>query len=145
MRRPRAARRLGIGGAIAVAVALVASLPGNAAVTPKAANTPLCVQHSSLCTERNDPWTYDDYTYVSGHDEPSVLFYSNLPGSGNSNHYTVTLPSDPAAPPKQDGSGSTWNFQLRPAYWFGMIMCDDQSAPNPGLHATPGLDRKSVV
>ena len=34
--------------------------------------------------------------------------------------------------PKQDGSGGTWNFQLRPAFWFGMAMCDDQGNPNPG-------------
>ena len=140
MRRLRAPRRLGIIGAIVFAIALVASLPGNAALNPEATNEPLCVQHSALCTERDNPWTYDENTYVSGHDEPSVLFYSRIPGSGNSNRYTVTLPTDPAAPPKQDGSGSTWNFQLRPAYWLGMIMCDDQSAPNPGASCRPDSD-----
>ncbi|HEY7397772.1 MAG TPA: hypothetical protein VH538_05685 [Gaiellaceae bacterium] len=140
MRRLRAQRRLGISGAIAFAIALVASLPGNAAIGPSASNEPLCVQRPALCTERDNPWTYEDYTYISGHDEPSVLFYSRIPGSGNSNNYRVTLPSDPAAPPKQDGSGSTWNFQLRPAYWLGMIMCDDQSAPNPGATCKPDSD-----
>ena len=35
--------------------------------------------------------------------------------------------------PAQDGSGGTDNFQLRPTFWFGMAMCDDQSAPNPDL------------
>ena len=29
------------------------------------------------------------------------------------------------------GSGGTDNFQLRPAFWFGMAMCDNQSSPNP--------------
>jgi hypothetical protein len=43
----------------------------------------------------------------------------------------MTLPRDPTAQPSQDGSGTTWNFQLHPAFWFGMAMCDDQSAPNP--------------
>ena len=37
------------------------------------------------------------YKYVSGHDEPSVLFYSTIPGSGNSNEYRLTLPTDPVA------------------------------------------------
>src|SRR5205814_1099614 len=33
--------------------------------------------------------------------------------------------------PSQDGAGGTYNFELRPAFWFGMAICDDQSAPNP--------------
>src|SRR5207248_10425602 len=33
--------------------------------------------------------------------------------------------------PAQDQSGGTWNFQLHPAFWFGIAMCDDQSSPNP--------------
>ena len=140
MRRLRAPRRLGITGAIVFAIALVVSIAGNAAVNNPKGGEPLCVQHPALCTERDNAWTYDGSTYVSGHDEPSVLFYSKIPGSGNSNHYTVTLPTDPVAPPKQDGSGSTWNFQLRPAFWFGMIMCDDQSAPNPGATCKPDSD-----
>ena len=89
--------------------------------------------------------------YYIGHDEPSALFYSNRPGSGNSNVYQVTLPTDPKDQPSQDGSGTTWNFQLRPAFWFGMALCDDQSAPNPAntsvpsragpnVHCTPNSD-----
>ena len=69
------------------------------------------------------------------------MFYSNKPGSGNSNKYHLTLPTDPAAPPSQDGSGSTWNFQLHPAFWFGMAVCDDQSAPNPGAPCTPDSNK----
>ena len=34
-------------------------------------------------------------TYV-GHDEPSNLFYSNIPGSGNQMQWQLTLPTDPA-------------------------------------------------
>jgi hypothetical protein len=45
--------------------------------------------------------------------------------------YNLTLPTDPPKLPRQDGSGGTFNFQLHPAFWFGMAMCDDQSAPNP--------------
>jgi hypothetical protein len=49
----------------------------------------------------------------------------------------MTLPTDPAAQPRQDGTGTTWNFQLHPAFWFGMAMCDDQSAPNPAGTSVP--------
>ena len=98
MRWLRAPRRLGIIGAIVFAIALVASLPGNAALNPEATNEPLCVQHSALCTERDNPWTYDENTYVSGHDEPSVALLLDDPGLGQFEPATtVTLPTDPAA------------------------------------------------
>ena len=83
-----------------------------------------------LCTDVLDSIGYNGgYT---GHDEPSVLFYSNVPGSGNSNVYLIRLPKDPPTLPTQDGKGGTFNFQLHPAFFVGMAMCDDQSAPNPG-------------
>ena len=83
-----------------------------------------------LCTE-----VYDSIGYggaYTGHDEPSLLFYSNVPGSGNTGIYRLRLPKDPQTLPKQDGTGGTFNFQLHPAFWVGMALCDDQSAPNPG-------------
>ncbi|HEX6761951.1 MAG TPA: hypothetical protein VF094_04035 [Gaiellaceae bacterium] len=130
---------------IVVAIAAAAAVLGAADVpkTHAASNLPLCVQRPQLCTEQNDPWSWHGYQYVSGHDEPSLLFYSTVPGSGNSVNANLTLPTDPAAPPKQDGTGSTWNFQLRPAFWFGMIMCDDQDAPNPGV-ACPADSDKNI-
>src|SRR5262249_8262599 len=67
-----------------------------------------------------------------GHDEPSVLFYSNTAGSGNSSVYQLTIPSDPPTVPLQNATGGTFHFQLHPTFWFGMVLCDDQSAPNPG-------------
>ncbi len=94
-----------------------------------------------LCTEQLDSpaWTY------IGHDEPSLLFYSNKAGSGYTNVYRLTLPKDPPLKPKQDGHGGTWNFQLHPAFWFGMAMCDDQSAPNPGGSPGAGPNIKCVA
>ena len=83
-----------------------------------------------LCTE-----VYQSIGYhgaYTGHDEPSVLFYSAVAGSGNTMVYLLQLPKEPPTLPKQDGTGGTSNFQLHPAFWFGMAMCDDQSAPNPG-------------
>jgi hypothetical protein len=69
------------------------------------------------------------YSWYVGHDEPSLLFYSNARGSGNNNIWRVRLPKDPAQIPQQDGKGTTWNFQLHPAFWFGMALCDSQSYP----------------
>jgi hypothetical protein len=73
-----------------------------------------------------------------GHDEPATLFYSNRPGSGNNNTYQMVLPKDPPTRPKQDGSGGTDSFQLHPAFWLGMVMCDDQGSPNPDGAALSG-------
>jgi hypothetical protein len=95
-----------------------------------------CETHSQNCTEPNLE-EQPDSSYYIGHDEPSLLFYSNTPGSGNANVYQMTLPTDPQAQPSQDGTGSTWNIQLHPAFWFGMAMCDDQSAPNPAGTSVP--------
>jgi len=88
-----------------------------------------------LCAEQRD---VPPGSYYVGHDEPSLLFYSNTPGSGSNNVYQLRLPKDPPLAPKQDGSGGTWNFQLRPTFWFGMAVCDDQGDPNPGGSASAG-------
>jgi hypothetical protein len=69
----------------------------------------------------------------SGHDEASVLFYSRIPGSGNSSAWRLVLPKDPPTMPKQDGTGGTFNFQIMQfGFWVSMALCDDQSYPNPG-------------
>jgi hypothetical protein len=58
------------------------------------------------------------------------------------------VPKDPPTLPTQDGKGGTFNFQLHPAFWVGMALCDDQSAPNPGgssvspnIRCVPNSDR----
>ena len=48
-------------------------------------------------------------------------YYSNVPGAGNRNQWQVTLPKDP---PPSVKPGRSWSFQLTPAFWFGMAMCD---------------------
>jgi hypothetical protein len=96
-----------------------------------------CDEGGALCTETLDPIGYNGaYT---GHDEPSLLFYSNTPGSGNTMTWTMRLPADPPTPPNQLGTGGTFNFQLHPAFWVGMTVCDDQSAPNPGGSTVNGV------
>jgi hypothetical protein len=83
--------------------------------------------NSGLCTERRENINYEG-KYV-GHDEPSLLFYSNGHGSGSTTVWKVVLPTDPRTFPNQQGTGSTWNFQLHPAFWVGMAICDSQSFP----------------
>lgn len=100
---------------------------------------------SSFCAEVADPTSaFPGYTYV-GHDEPSNLFYSNVAGSGNNNRWSLKLPSDPT--PKSNGvpkTGQSFNFQLHPAFWFGMAMCDTQSYPEQVSTCTPDSDSNIV-
>jgi hypothetical protein len=133
--------RLVVGGlaVLAVALSLAGAYFARPAHTARAAAAPVkpfCSTHPQFCTETADPWNYaGQYT---GHDEPSLLFYSSVPGSGNSDLYHLTLPADPPTAPNDSGTGGTWNFQLHPTFWFGMAMCDDQSAPNVGGSAVAG-------
>ncbi len=93
-------------------------------------------EQKAICAD-----AYDfQQNYYIGHDEPSLLFYSNTPGSGNSYISGLTLPKDPPKLPKQDGSSGTFNFQIHPAFWFGMAMCDTQSAPEFTNQCTPDSD-----
>ena len=113
-------------------------LGGAPTVRASPPNAPLyqCDEQTGiLCAEARD--NPGDGYYV-GHDEPSLLFYSNQPGSGFNQIYRLRLPRDPPRVPRQDGSGGTWNFQLHPAFWFGMAVCDDQGDPNPGGSPSAG-------
>jgi hypothetical protein len=103
---------------------------------------PICESRVSMCidTVDNPPGEY------VGHDEPSVLFKSGIPGSGNDMTYTMTLPTDPSAQPNASGAGgTTWNFQLRPTFWFGLTLCDSQSAPEFNHSCKPDTDANNLV
>jgi hypothetical protein len=116
-------RRL-LGGSLAAAAALL--LIGLFTGSARAASLD-CSEPYAICAEPADSIGYGgEYT---GHDEPSLLFYSNTPGSGNSTMYSVKVPSDPRVLPNQAGTAGTWNFQLRPTFWLGMALCDNQSGP----------------
>jgi hypothetical protein len=123
-----------VAGIIAVAAALLAPV-GPASGT---AIEPFCESHAGLCPDTQSVFDYEG-NYV-GHDEPSVLFYSDRADSGNSNTWNLQIPHEAPALPTQDGAGGTWNFQLHPAFWFGMALCESQSYPNPGTDCTPDSD-----
>lgn len=83
-----------------------------------------------LCTDPAEPINDVAGGPYVGHDEPSILFYDHRHGSGNDVTYNIRLPKDPPTQPTQDSAnGVYWAFEQRAAYWFGMIMCDTQSAP----------------
>ena len=92
------------------------------------------LKRTQYCTdirgfEHNERF-YDNGHYI-GHDEPSIRFLSSRPGSGNNVTFTERLPRDPAAMPTVSHPGhdvSHW-FELSPAPWFGMSICDPRSYP----------------
>ena len=131
MRRMRAVSVLsvlGLTGAVLLSAGPVASAQ---TYTTK----PNCSE-LAICTEVANPKEAFGNYYV-GHDEPSALFYSNVPGSGNSNQYQLTIPTDPGGPFTQTKG---YNFELHPAFWFGMAMCDTYSYPEQVPSCTPDSD-----
>jgi hypothetical protein len=117
------------GGAVGSAAAGASSRTAPAAATASKAvvapKSEACTTGHLMCAEVQDPVSAFGGTYV-GHDEPSVLYYSNHHGAGNSNKWSLTLPKDPSPAVVP---GRSWSFQLTPAFWFGMAMCDTQSYP----------------
>jgi hypothetical protein len=100
-----------------------------------------CRGHRLICTEVQDSEeVFGEGVYV-GHDEPSLLFYSNKPGSGTRQRYDLTLPKDP---PPNVVPGRSWTIQLRPAFWFGVAVCDTQSYPEQVSTCKPGSDQNIV-
>jgi hypothetical protein len=140
---------------VGAALALTALLPvsaqaaGSGAAAYRSANPvvggydePLCQSRAAMCVDlaNNPPGEY------VGHDEPSLEFKSGIPGSGNDVTYTMTLPKDPTTEPNNTGDGgTTWNFELRATFWFGLTMCDTQSAPNFNNSCKPDSDANNLV
>jgi hypothetical protein len=82
---------------------------------------------------------YDNGHYI-GHDEPSIRFLSSRPGSGNDVTFTERLPLDPKRLPtvNHPGRDVTHWFELSPAPWYGMSICDPNSYPQ--TPCTPNSD-----
>jgi hypothetical protein len=127
-----------------LAAAALVPLMSIVMVAPAAHATPVghlpnCAQPRMLCAEFPD--SDEAFGRYVGHDEPELNFYSFQHGSGNNVRYSFTLPKEP--PPSADHRVS-YDFQLRPAFWFGMVLCDTTSYPEQMSTCTPNSDRNIV-
>jgi hypothetical protein len=93
-------------------------------------------RHDPVCTDIHafydgQPSRFTDNGKYVGHDEPSIRFLSDVPGSGNNVTWNERLPLDPAAAPTvaTPGSDVTHWFELSVAPWFGMALCNPYSYP----------------
>ncbi len=131
-----------MGAAIALGV-MAAAVGGAAATGVAAAGTSKhvaidCAYASAMCTEvANSDEVFGHYV---GHDEPSMMFISNTPGSGNHMRYDLTLPKDPPAS-DPNAVNKSYAFELSGAEWLGMAMCDSQSYPEQVKTCPPDSDR----
>lgn len=129
---------------LAVSAAWRVSLPHAYAAKATPTHTHIdCANPNSICAEVGNPEQVFGEEHYVGHDEPSTLFYSNVPGSGNRMRYQLTLPTDPS-PGAPLTPGKSYNFQLHPALWFGMALCDTQSFPELVSTCTPDSDKNIV-
>ena len=131
-----------ITGILLVAVATLAAArpPAGARAAAASQHLALNCEYSSLCAEVANSSDVFGADYV-GHDEPSLVFYSNKPGAGNHMQYSLTLPRDPSA---QHPAGKSYQFELNGAFWFGLAMCDTQSYPEQVSTCTPDSDSNIV-
>src|SRR5437660_8276338 len=136
---------------VALAVVICGMVAAGIGYLPRVNAAPAASNHAHIdcaggaitCTEVWDSEAvFGEGRYI-GHDEPSNLFYSNTPGSGNQMRYRLILPTDPTpTTPTERGKG--FNFELHPAVWFGMAMCDTQSYPGLLSTCTPDSDKNIV-
>ena len=117
---------------------LLASGGGAQAATPKHAKIN-CAANAATCTETWDSEKVFGADQYVGHDEHSLLFYSNTPGSGNNVQYQMILPTEPSSS-NPLMRGKAYDFQLHIAPWFGMILCDTQSYPEQMSTCPPDSD-----
>jgi hypothetical protein len=125
---------------VGLAAAALVPFAGNGALTAQAA-----VPHFAgnceyaACAEVSDWRSVFGYDRYVGHDEPSLVFYSNRAGAGNRMSYDVTLPKDPS-PGNPTAPGKSYSFELNGAIWLGMALCDTQSYPETVSTCTPDSD-----
>jgi len=121
------------------ALGLLAGVLATAGPSAQAKTSPSKPDCSELafCTEVANPQEAFGNYYV-GHDEPSVLFDSSVAGSGNRAQYQLTIPTEPAG---AYSNSKGYNFELNPAFWFGMAMCDTYSYPEQVPNCVADSDR----
>jgi hypothetical protein len=166
MRRFRRAHRLSAFSVLAVAASLALAVQGglgapaaartaasaaSAGLAPRAVGELDCnglskiqkpVKNVLMCLDPrgSDDGRFEDNGHYIGHDEPSVRFISNRPGSGASVSYTERLPVEPRQLPtvRKPGHDVTHTFELTVAPWFSISVCDPNSTPF--LACTPESD-----
>jgi len=118
---------------VAVAMSFLVLSPTSRAQTFAPAGNLDCNGYSKIqaplravqrCTDFTGAWAgrgYDNGHYI-GHDEPSVGFISTAHRSGNNMQWDFTLTRDKPLPAPQ-------SFELFPAVWFSMALCDPNSYP----------------
>jgi hypothetical protein len=112
---------------------------GDSSTGQKVLRANLCTDISGAVKGSKYHKYYDNGEYI-GHDEPDATFLSNAPGSGGNVTWTETLGRDPSGTPGNSHPGrdlSKW-FELSPAPWFSMALCDPNSYP--GTACTPNSD-----
>jgi hypothetical protein len=120
----------------------VLTLMGPGSASPTSHSTINCAA-SALCAEVANPEeVFGEDTYV-GHDEPSLGFYSDIPGAGNHMTYSFRLPRDPS-PANPTVPGKSFQFELNGALWLGMALCATQSYPEQVSTCTPDSDSNIV-
>jgi hypothetical protein len=126
---------------VGIAVAFLAISGTPAGSSSYSSSKPDCGDPSPLCAELSNPREAFGNNYYVGHDEPAAEFYSNTPGSGNHAQYQLTIPTEPPGPFSMTKG---YDFELHPAFWFGMAMCDTQSYPNTQSTCPPDSDGNIV-
>jgi hypothetical protein len=128
--------------AAAVAIALVAAPGAVASYTSPGSHVAInCAHAAAMCTEVGN--SDDVFGYYVGHDEPSMLFNSNVRGSGNHMSYNITLPTEPSAN-DPNKLGKSYDFELSGADWIGMAICDTQSYPEQ-VSTCPPDSNKNIL
>lgn len=128
-------------GRLVVSLLLACGLATSAASSAAASSPHVHINcaESSACTEVGQYQEVFGSNYYVGHDEPSTLFWSDRPGSGNRMRYTMTLPKDPSAS-NPNAPGKSYDFELGSTLWFGLSMCDTQSYPEQVHTCKPDSD-----
>ena len=116
--------RLVVGGLAVLAVALSLAgayfaRPAQQAKAAAASMKPFCSARPQLCTETIRPLELRGTVHRPRRAVAAVLL-ERCPDRATLTSIISRLPNDPPTPPNDNGTGGTWNFQLHPAFWFGM-------------------------
>ena len=84
---------------------------------------PLCESRASLCA---DPYA-NPARRLRWPRRTVARVQVRRSGVGQRHHIHDDSAARAAPPPTASGAGATWNFELRPTFWFGLTLCDTES------------------